>query len=91
MNNCIPPAHEFQHRLRCVRLEEKWTGQTMANAIGISPAYYSDLERGRRLPSLRIADRCAELDYKRAHYDHTRDWFVAYWHTLAAKAHGWRI
>jgi transcriptional regulator with XRE-family HTH domain len=89
--NCIPTAHEFMHTLRHLRINIGPTQKEMAKILGISPAYYNDLERGRRLPSLRIADAIARFECDRRSFDHERAWFIRLWHGLAAKAHGWRI
>ncbi|MDB5597579.1 MAG: transcriptional regulator [Hyphomicrobiales bacterium] len=38
----------FGHKLRAMRAERKVTLKTMADALGVSPAYLSSLEHGRR-------------------------------------------
>lgn len=89
--NCIPISDEFMHTLRHLRINVGPTQKDMAKILGISPAYYNDLERGRRLPSLRIADAIARFEYDNRSFDHEIEWFRKLWHGLSAKAHGWDV
>jgi transcriptional regulator with XRE-family HTH domain len=56
----------------------------LAKALGVSIAYVSDLEHGRRLPSVRIINAICE-------------WMGRgpkgrlAWHQAGARAHGWEV
>lgn len=92
IENCISPTYEFAEALNdFTRRRLKIQGKEMANLLGISTQYYSDLIRGRRSPSIRIADAVAMIEFKRLRYDHEQKYFIFKWHYLAAKAHGWRL
>ena len=43
---------KFGLRVRQLRTERKWTQLGMAQALGIDRSFISDLERGRKSPSL---------------------------------------
>lgn len=87
----IPSQYEFQETLRHFRINHGPTQKAMAEILGVSPQFYSDLERGKRKPSVRIAESLARFEYKNFGFDHTLEYFVTRWHTLAANAHGWRL
>lgn len=41
--------------IKYIRLKNKWTQEYVANLIGITKASYSNIETGKRNPSLSIA------------------------------------
>lgn len=63
---------------------QRHTNQSVAEAIGYSVQYVSDLRRGMRLPSVEVTNRIC-------------DWMGRgpkgrlEWHQAAARAHGWMV
>ena len=43
------------NQLKRIRLKNKWTQQYLADRIGITKASYSNIETGKRRPSLKTA------------------------------------
>jgi|GEM_PF-6373170 len=72
----------FSEKLRDVRGIQ--TLECFGSNLGYSKSYVSDIENGRRLPSVNFIDAlCRYLNCDREKY--------MYWHTLGAREHGWRI
>ena len=47
--------------LKKVRNEKGWTQQYVADKVGISRVYYTDMENGRYTPSLKVLARLSVL------------------------------
>ena len=54
------PVHTFGDWLRAERESQKVSLRKTAFAVGIDPAYLSDIERDRRVPSDRVLDAIAD-------------------------------
>lgn len=75
---------KFVEMLQAVRSGMEIDQQTMAKGIGCSAQHLCDLEKGRRLPSVRIVESiCAWLG--RGPKGRRE------WHAAAARAHGWDV
>lgn len=63
---------------------KRHSGRRIAELIGVSEQYVSDLRRGMRRPTVEITDKLC-------------DWMARgpvgrrEWHQAGARAHGWRI
>lgn len=56
------PIKQFGEKLRYLRQQQRLTQTTLAQQVGLaSQAYVSDLEAGRKVPSLDLVVRLAEL------------------------------
>ena len=73
------PINQFGEKLRYLRQQQRLTQTTLAQQVGLaSQAYVSDLEAGRKAPSLDLVVRIAELfgvttDYLLRNTDPTQD------------------
>ena len=74
----------FQELLKDVRDGLEMNQQTFAQRIGYTAQYLSDIENGRRLPSVRITN--AICDYLGRGSEGRR-----IWHSAGARAHGWDV
>jgi len=45
---------DYRMILKAGRINKKWTQQEVADRVGISRSYYSDIENGRIIPSGKI-------------------------------------
>ena len=70
MNNAL-----FGHRLRTYRKEKGLTIEKLAEQVGLSPNYLGDVERGKKLPFIRLvnvldvsADELLKDEVNRADY-----------------------
>lgn len=68
-------AEIFGKRLRQLRLAAGWTQEQFAEAAGITTTYTSDLERGRKVPSLTILLRISRA-FRMSVADLLRDFTV---------------
>lgn len=75
---------DFYRLFRELRQNKGMNQKAYAFALGISHQYVCDLEKERRLPSVRVVNAIC-------------DWLVCtptgirLWHTAAARAHGWEV
>ena len=74
----------FVQMLQAVRSGMEIDQKTMAAGIGVSQQYLSDLESGRRMPSVRITN--AICTWLGRGPKGRREW-----HEAAARAHGWEV
>jgi transcriptional regulator with XRE-family HTH domain len=77
-------TREFTEMLAAVVLGMGVTSKHFAECIGISPQYLSDLERGRRLPSVAVVNRICT-------YMGRGPQGRKAWHLAGARAHGWEV
>lgn len=63
---------------------KRHSNQTVAEAIGYSEQYVSDLRRGMRLPSVEVVDKIC--DWMGRGPKGRREW-----HQAGARAHRWRV
>lgn len=54
-------AKQLGKRVSAIRREKKMTSEKLAYEAGISKGYLSDLENGKKLPSLRVLALLAEV------------------------------
>lgn len=74
----------FVEMLATVLRESEVKRSTFAAGLGVSPQYFSDLEHGRRLPSVSVVNKiCAYMG--RGPKGRLE------WHRAGARAHGWEI
>ena len=77
-------ALTFVEMLREVRDGLEIEQQKLANDLGFSSQYLCDLEKGRRLPTVKFIDKiCDYLSRGPAGRKA--------WHLAGARAHGWKI
>ena len=57
----------FGRVLRAYRLQAGLTQEALASACGIDPTYVSQLERGKKSPSLNVTQALAEAFQRSAH------------------------
>lgn len=74
----------FRQLLKAAREGMEIEQRAMAKAIGCSPQYLSDMESGRRMPSVRITN--AICKWLGRGPEGRRQW-----HLAAARAHGWEV
>ena len=74
----------FPEMLLAYRHGAEISQRSLAAALGISSQYLSDLEHGRRRPSVAIVDRICEYLGRGPFGRHE-------WHFAAARAHGWAL
>jgi transcriptional regulator with XRE-family HTH domain len=55
----VPPA-SFAAKFRAIRLESGYSLRGVAKATGVSSAYLTDIEYGRRMPSRAIIEKVAK-------------------------------
>lgn len=60
MEVCQFPVQTFGEKLRWLRKQNNMTLQKLANVLSTSTGYISDLESGRRQPSLLLARQIAD-------------------------------
>ncbi|KKL73942.1 hypothetical protein LCGC14_2069830 [marine sediment metagenome] len=75
-------AEQFISELIMLRHQHGSSLRGFAKALNISPTYLSDLERGRRRPTLNIINKLCECPVGPS----TRRW-----HLMGARARGWKI
>lgn len=81
----------FSAHLWSMRINAAFTQKEMAARLGISPQYLHDLEKGRRMPSTRLADALAQLEHELYPQGHSFKQCQEFWHECAARTHGWKI
>lgn len=81
----------FSRHMWSMRINAAFTQKEMAARLGISPQYLHDLEKGRRLPSTRLADALAQLEHEMYPQGNSLKQCQVFWHEHAARAHGWKI
>ena len=77
-------AETFIDMLIEVRHGHDMTQKALAEALGFTPQYLCDLEKGRRLGSVEFVNRLCEWMGRGP--TGRREWHVA-----AARAHGWEV
>jgi DNA-binding XRE family transcriptional regulator len=81
----------FSKHLYSMRMNSAFTQKEMAAILRISPTYLHDLEKGRRLPSIRVADALAQLEHDLYPQGHSLNECEEFWHEHAARTHGWKL
>ncbi len=74
----------FTEMLQTVRIGQDLSQADLAKALGFSPQYLSDIENGRRLPSVKFVNRICDR------MDRGPKGRLA-WHKAGAKTHGWEV
>ena len=74
----------FVEMLKTIRAGHELQQQELAAGLGISTQYLSDLEAGRRLPSVRVVEAICEF-FSRGPKGQRE------WHEAGARAHGWKV
>ena len=77
---------EFKVELNALRVLHRLSTKEFARELGFSPQYLCDLQLGRRMPSvafIHAVTRLLKLQHRQAS--------KRYWHTIAARTHGWDI
>lgn len=84
--------NSFITMLYAMRRDRNLSQKSMASLLGISPQYYNDLESGRRMPSVKIADAVSAVNRKIGLMPGQTERKCKHgWHWRAAKAHGWKL
>lgn len=74
----------FVEMLSAVRSNAGYSQKQLAKSLGVSPQYLSDLECGRRMPSVEVINKiCNWMD--RGPIGNRE------WHIAGARSHGWNI
>ena len=80
-------SYTFAEMIIQLRKDYNMTLTEFASLIGISAQYLCDLERKRRLPSVRVVHNICD------HFIVGRGLVTArrVWHSAGARAHGWEV
>lgn len=81
---------EFIERLAQCMATAKMTQKQLAQEVGISQGFLSDVMNKHRGPGKRLCTRMAEFEQSR-NWPAPPEGFIAYWHRLGALAEGWKI
>lgn len=75
--------NDFIRMLDTLKREGELTQQKLAKLLGISATYLSDIEAGRRKPSVAVVTKLCNLP--------TEGKMREFWHRAAARACGWEV
>lgn len=80
------PQDHFIDALKELRRSRAATLREMAKDLGVSASYLHDLEKGTRNPS--VKNTAAIVRFLRNSHGRVSE---EYWHTMAARTHGWQV
>ena len=73
---------QFISELIMLRHQHGSTLRGFAKALGMSPTYLSDLENGKRMPSINVIEKLCHCPVGPS---------TKRWHLMGARAHGWDV